>query len=122
MLTPMFRWCSGCEGGWAEGPDIWIQHPLVFGQQVQGPEDDAANLRRYWSMVTRLEPGGVEHVRRPLSMAGQGVSVGELKRIIELQPLEMPAAAAVASRLALLNPPQFSALLGELARDNHAFR
>ena len=48
--------------------------------------------------------------------------MSELKRIIELQPLEMPAAAAVASRLAMLTPPQFSALLSELARDNHAFR
>ena len=73
-------------------------------------------------MVTRMEPGGGEGGRRGLGMGSEGVSVGELKRIIELQPLETPAATAVASRLALLSPPQFSALLSELARDNHAFR
>lgn len=80
------------------------------------------DLRRYWSLVTRLEPGSVDAVRRPSALGGEGVSVSELRRIIELQPLEMPAAAAVASRLALLTSPQFSTLLGELARDNHAFR
>ena len=86
----------------------------------QGGEE--GDLRRYWSMVTRLEPGAVDLSRRPMHLSSEGVSVSELKRVIELQPLETPAAAAVASRLALLNPPQFSALLGELARDNHAFR
>ena len=89
---------------------------------LQGGED-AADLRRYWSMMTRMEPGSLDQNRRPMNMGGgEGVSVSELKRIIELQPLETPAAAAVSSRLALLSPPQFSALLNELARDNHAFR
>lgn len=94
----------------------------------QGGED-AADLRRYWSMVTRMEPGGGtgggstdEGLRGRGAAASESASVGELKRIIELQPLETPAASAVASRLALLSPPQFSALLSELARDNHAFR
>lgn len=132
-------------------------------------------------MVTRMEPGGGtgggttdDGVRNRGAAASESASVGELKRIIELQvreaaaratvhpvktqdqsrfisaplhwtpgghgraycrlpwagteklsgaqPLETPAASAVASRLALLSPPQFSALLSELARDNHAFR
>lgn len=99
----------------------WLQSLRVALQA----NDDSAELRRYWYMVTRAEPGGPEpHARRAAALPGSegGVSVSELKRIIELQPLETPAAAAVASRLALLTPPQFSALLSELARDNHAFR
>ena len=52
----------------------------------------------------------------------EGVSVTELKRIIEMLPLETSAVNAVAPRLAMLDPKQFAALLTELARDNHAFR
>ena len=52
----------------------------------------------------------------------EGVSVSELKRVIELLPLETSAVNAVAPRLAMLDPKQFAALLTELARDNHAFR
>ena len=52
----------------------------------------------------------------------EGVSVAELKRVIEVLPLETSAVNAVAPRLALLDPPQFASLLTELARDNHAFR
>lgn len=50
------------------------------------------------------------------------VSVAELKRIIEALPLEKSAVSVVAPRLAAFDPPQFAALLRELARDNHAFR
>ena len=49
-------------------------------------------------------------------------SASELKRIIEGLPLETSAVAGVEWRLGQLDPPQFSALLTELARDNHAFR
>ena len=52
----------------------------------------------------------------------EGVSVTELKRVIEMLPLETSAVNAVAPRLAMLGPKQFAALLTELARDNHAFR
>lgn len=52
----------------------------------------------------------------------EGVSVTELKRVIEMLPLETSAVNAVAPRLAMLDPKQFAALLTELARDNHAFR
>jgi len=48
--------------------------------------------------------------------------VAELKRVIEVLPLETSAVNAVAPKLAMLDPPQFAALLTELARDNHAFR
>lgn len=48
--------------------------------------------------------------------------MAELKRVIEVLPLETSAVNAVAPRLALLDPPQFASLLTELARDNHAFR
>lgn len=51
-----------------------------------------------------------------------GVSVGKLKRIIELLPLETSAVNAMAPQLALLDAQQFANLLTELARDNHAFR
>jgi len=51
-----------------------------------------------------------------------GVSVSELKRLIEGLPLESSAVAAVAPRLARLDAAHFAALLTELARDNHAFR
>ena len=49
-------------------------------------------------------------------------SASELKRIIEGLPLETSAVAGVEWRLGQLDPPQFAALLTELARDNHAFR
>ena len=52
----------------------------------------------------------------------EGVSVTELKRVIEMLPLETSAVNAVAPRLAMLDPKQFAVLLTELARDNHAFR
>ena len=55
-------------------------------------------------------------------MPKEGVSVTELKRVIEMLPLETSAVNAVAPRLAMLDPKQFAALLTELARDNHAFR
>ena len=48
--------------------------------------------------------------------------VSELKRVIEMLPLERSAVAVVAPCLATLEPADFAALLSELARDNHAFR
>ena len=48
--------------------------------------------------------------------------VAELKRVIEMLPLERSAVAVVAPCLATLEPADFAALLSELARDNHAFR
>jgi hypothetical protein len=50
------------------------------------------------------------------------LSVAELKRVIEALPLEKNAVAIVAPRLVAFSPPDFCALLRELARDNHAFR
>ena len=64
----------------------------------------------------QVEPG------QNLDASSDAVSVVELKRVIELLPLETSAVAAVAPRLAVLDPPKFAALLTELARDNHAFR
>ncbi len=52
----------------------------------------------------------------------EAVNAAELKRLIEGLPLETSAVAAVEWRLGQLDPPQFAALLTELARDNHAFR
>ncbi len=52
----------------------------------------------------------------------EAVNPAELKRIIEGLPLETSAVAAVEWCLGQLDPPQFAALLTELARDNHAFR
>lgn len=52
----------------------------------------------------------------------EAANPAELKRIIEGLPLETSAVAAVEWRLGQLDPPQFAALLTELARDNHAFR
>ncbi len=48
--------------------------------------------------------------------------MSELKRVIEMLPLERSAVAVVAPCLATLEPADFAALLSELARDNHAFR
>lgn len=55
-------------------------------------------------------------------MAQEAANPAELKRIIEGLPLETSAVAAVEWRLGQLDPPQFAALLTELASDNHAFR
>lgn len=52
----------------------------------------------------------------------RGVSVADLKKVIDMLPLETSAVSAVANRLAQLTPEQFAFLLTELARDNHAFR
>ena len=46
----------------------------------------------------------------------------ELKRGIEMLPLETNALTSVAAHLGSLDAPGFAALLKELARDNHAFR
>ena len=64
--------------------------------------------------------GGAE--RGEAWVVQEAVNPAELKRIIEGLPLETSAVAAVEWRLGQLDPPQFAALLTELARDNHAFR
>ena len=46
----------------------------------------------------------------------------ELKRAIEILPLETNAVTSMAAHLGSLDTPAFTALLKELARDNHAFR
>ena len=83
------------------------------GQQARG------DLRQLWQMVTRVEPG---QNLDAAPAAASGSSIIELKRVIESLPLETSAVAAMAPRLEKLDAPQFSALLTELARDNHAFR
>lgn len=68
-----------------------------------------------------MEPGQGSHGGASTG-AKTNISVGELKRVIELLPLEASAVNAVAPRLAILDSQQFASLLTELARDNHAFR
>lgn len=46
----------------------------------------------------------------------------EMKRGIEMLPLETNAVTSVGAHLGALDAPAFAALLKDLARDNHAFR
>ncbi|KAK9811789.1 hypothetical protein WJX72_010082 [[Myrmecia] bisecta] len=81
-----------------------------------GLGSNSQDLRQLWHQV--MQVGSGMHPPEPEA----GVSIPELKRVIEGLSLEKSAVVAVAPCLAQISPQEFSSLLLELAHANHAFR